>query len=144
MTEILVAIDGSPHSRKILQEAANLAKSLQAKVVPLHVIPDSHIPEEYEKYAKAEGIDPTAYLASLTKQIIRDAETQLQSSGVQSEGLGLSGNPAEVIVKTARSRGSMMIILGVQGLHGIGRMRALGSISRSVIESSDVPVLAVP
>lgn len=144
MKEILVAIDGSRHSRKILEVAAAIAKNLQASVVPLYVIPSSNVPPDYEKYAKAEGIDPSGYLASLATQIVTDAENQVENSGVQAEGLSLSGNPAEIILKTAKSRGVAMIVLGVQGLHGIGRMRALGSISRRVIENSEVPVLTVP
>jgi nucleotide-binding universal stress UspA family protein len=35
-------------------------------------------------------------------------------------------------------------VIGVFGLHHLGRIRSLGSVSRRIVESSTIPVVLVP
>ena len=54
-----------------------------------------------------------------------------------------TGNIAGEILKFAKKKKITLIIIGSQGLHGIGRLKALGSVSRKVSEFAKCPVLIV-
>ena len=55
MDQIVVAVDGSQHSAKVVDFAAQLAKSIPASVVLVNVIPDPNVPSGYVEYTKVEG-----------------------------------------------------------------------------------------
>jgi hypothetical protein len=55
----------------------------------------------------------------------------------------MEGNIADEILKLAKKKSIDLIVIGSQGLHGIGRLKSLGSISRKVSEFADCPVLIV-
>lgn len=55
----------------------------------------------------------------------------------------IDGNIAEEILKTAKQKLVDLIVIGSQGLHGISRIKTLGSVSRKVSELADCVVLIV-
>jgi len=55
----------------------------------------------------------------------------------------IAGNPIDAILKFARGRKINLIVMGSQGLHGIGRLKALGSVSRKISELASCPVMIV-
>ena len=55
----------------------------------------------------------------------------------------LSGNIAEAILKYAKQKKTTLIVIGSQGLHGIQKVKILGSTSRKVSELANCPVLIV-
>jgi len=138
---LLVAVDGSAHSDKIVREACELAKKLSAKIVLLYVSKFPGLTEEYiglggsslraEKYVEiAESV--TSKLAEI-----------IHTEQIPSEVVFETGNPADKVVTVATDRRANMVILGLRGLHGIGRIRSLGSVARSVIENAPCPVLVI-
>lgn len=142
---MLVAVDGSKHSERIVDFAANLAKNMSAGIVLIYVMPRSDIPEDYLDYARREKLSPVAaYLETIAEQITTKLGKRIKKQGVEYESIYHLGNPAEKIVETAESRKASLVVVGVQGLHSVGRIRALGSVSRRIIENSPVPVLVVP
>jgi nucleotide-binding universal stress UspA family protein len=144
--EILVAVDGSKHSERIVDFAASLAKPLSAKILLIYVMPSSDIPEDYLDYAKREAISsPVAsYLRTVAEEIIAKLGERIKERGVEYEGVYHLGNPAEKIIEAAESKKVGLVVVGVRGLHSVDRIRALGSVSRRVIENSGIPVLTVP
>ena len=144
MKEILVAIDGSKHSERIVDYASDLAKSISAKAVLVYVMPEVSIPPGYKEYAEAEHLDPSSYFTTVGEQIIKDMGKRIEKKGVEFEGVYEAGNPAAIILDKAKSRNVSLIVMGVHGLHGLARIRALGSVARRVIENSSIPVVLVP
>jgi nucleotide-binding universal stress UspA family protein len=144
MKEILVAIDGSKHSARIVDYASDLAKSTSAKVVLVYVMPEVSIPPGYKEYADVERLDPSSYFDAVGKQVIKDMGERIEKKGVKFEGVYEVGNPAATILDKAKSREAIFIVMGVHGLHGLARIRALGSVARRVIENSSIPVVLVP
>lgn len=146
MDRILVAVDGSRHSEGVVEFAADLAKTLPAKIVLLYVMPRPDVPEDYEDYARREGLqNPIAsYLNAVAEQIVVKLGKRMKAKGVEFKSVYHLGNPTEKILEIAEAERVGLIVVGVQGLHSIGRLRALGSVSRRVIENSRVPVLVVP
>lgn len=140
--KILVAIDGSKRSDDVLQYAATLAKTTASKVVILYVVPEYKIARD--EYPVPKGSPWASTVGDIAERIVADAENLFESKGIESEGCYEFGNPSLKILEAAESEKASLIVVGLTGLHGIGRIRALGSVARRVIENSKVPVVAVP
>ncbi len=65
-------------------------------------------------------------------------------SGVRYSSVIEVGDAKEKILTIERLMGVELIVLGFVGLNGVRKVRALGSLSRALIEQSKVPVLVVP
>jgi nucleotide-binding universal stress UspA family protein len=141
---LLVAVDGSTHSDRIVREGCELAKKLSAKIVLLYV---SKFPELAEEYMEFGGRSPSSLRAEKYVEVAETVTSKLaeiiQTEQIPYEVVFETGNPAEKIVTIASDRRASMIILGLRGLHGFGKIRSLGSVSRSVIENAACPVLVV-
>lgn len=143
-SELVVAIDGSTHSERIVKYAVQLAKKLSANIVLLYVAPATQIPEAYKQYAKEENVSESDYYDAVGRQILAKYATLVKDEGLDCEAIAEVGNAAENIMRVAKERESELIIVGLQGLHGLARVRSLGSVSRRIIENSSSPVLTVP
>lgn len=146
MKKILVAVNGSKHSEKVVDYAADLAKELSANIVLIFVMPRPDVPEDYADYAKREVLaNPVAsYLKTVSEGIIAKLGGRIEKKGIEFEAIYHLGNPAEKILETAQAKKVALIVVGLHGLRRVGRLRALGSVSRRLMESSPVPVLVVP
>ncbi|MDG6901468.1 MAG: universal stress protein [Nitrososphaerota archaeon] len=146
MQKILVAVNGSKHSEKAADFAADLAKELSAKIILIFVMPRPDVPEDYADYAKREILaNPVAsYLNTVSEGIIAKLGARLEKKGVEFEAIYHLGNPVEKILETARARKVGLVVVGMHGRRRLGRLRALGSVSRKIIDESPVPVLVVP
>ena len=141
---LLVAVDGSAHSDKIVRKGCELAKKFSAKIVLLYV---SKFPDLAEEYVGFGGSAPSSIRA---EKYVEAAETVtsklaeiIQTEQVPYEVAFEMGDPAEKVVEIASDKRASMIILGLRGLHGFGKIRSLGSVARSVIENAHCPVLVV-
>jgi nucleotide-binding universal stress UspA family protein len=56
----------------------------------------------------------------------------------------LYGSPAEKIIEFAHKEKVDVIVMGNIGFSGFSKLKALGSVSRSVSERAEVPVMIVP
>ena len=144
MDQLVVAVDGSQHSAKVVDFAAQLAKSIPATIILVNVIPDPHVPSGYLEYTKVEGVDPAGYYEDVSQVILDTMGSRLKKSGVKFESAAGTGNPATFILDIAKRKKASMIVVGVFGLHHLGRIRSLGSVSRRVAENSTIPVVLVP
>ena len=140
--EILAAVDGSEHSDKIVDEACSLAKKMNAKLALIYVTPDIVVPEAYKKYSEIEKTDAwLGYFDALGEKVLSKYNKKILDSKLICEIVHEEGNVAERIINTAKSRKDMMILIGLSGLHGVAKIRALGSTSRIVVENAECPVL---
>ncbi len=144
MTRILVAVDGSRRSGKVIDHAVGLAKSLSAEILLLYVVPVSPIPDEYLEYARMEGVNIKGYYDLVARRILADLGRSIAEKKIDFESSHRVGIAAIEIARVARLEKVDMIVLGLRGLHGLAKVRALGSTARRVIERSTVPVVVVP
>ncbi len=134
---ILVAIDLSSASQKILDKAKTLALALPAKVCLLHVVegdldlldhePDFQDPQEFPQEHK-----------DLQKEV-----DELRKSGIDTKGLLSQGSIVEVILQKSKQLGTDIIVVGTHGHGGVHHM-IFGSVSEGVLRSSSCPVLVIP
>ncbi len=134
--KILVPLDGSKNSLRGLDEAIYIARQSQAMLFGLHVIPvyprnftDAIIP--YQLFQEKEA-----------KKFITLAKTKCAKQGVLFKGKIVYGSPVVEISHLAKNKKFDMIVIGSRGMGGIKEM-FLGSVAKSLVHSSKVPVLVV-
>jgi nucleotide-binding universal stress UspA family protein len=141
MKQILVAVDEHPHAEQIVDSGIELAKSLSARILLMYVVEGS-VPENYrDEHGDAF---PDHYYRDEFERALGPLVKAIQKSGVKCEEIPSSGDPVKEILKTAKARNVSYIVMGTRELRGLGRLRAIGSVSRNVIEKSTIPVVAVP
>ena len=144
MAEILVAIDGSKYSNKIVDFACDLAKKMGEDLVLIYVSKDPDIVEDYiEIGGRIPRASSQKAAVEIAESITSDFAKRIENRGIAHQLVLESGRPAEKIVSTATERKCDMIVIGLKGLHGVERIRSIGSVSRRVLESSPCPVAIV-
>ncbi|HYB04324.1 MAG TPA: universal stress protein [Nitrososphaerales archaeon] len=143
MVELLVAVDGSPNSEKIVTYSCELAKKLSAKIILIYV---STLPDLVGEYVEIGGSSPSPGARPYVmraEEVAEKLSDELETQGVPHEVLLESGDPGKTIVNVATERRIDMIVVGLRRLHGIEKIRSLGSVSRKVIETAPCPVVVV-
>lgn len=140
--KILVAVDLSDATEKVVKMAQEIAKGLSAEVWLLHVA-------EPEPDFVGYEIGPRSDRDALSKEFhrehsrIQQIADGLRKTGIDTTALLIRGATAESILKEAGKLGVDMIVLGSHG-RGAIRQIMLGSVSAGVLHQSACPVLIVP
>jgi nucleotide-binding universal stress UspA family protein len=150
--KLLVGVDLSEATEKIVKKAGELAKELSAQVWLIHVTkpePADLFIAGYEPDQIENATDPQVVRDSMAKRFhnehrqIQEIADRLRNSGLDSSALLVQGATVEMILKEASKLDIDMIIVGS---HGRGAMYQLlvGSVSEGVIHDSGRPVLIIP
>ena len=136
---IVVAFDGTPESTHALQEAADLARLVGARLSIVGVVPlvssgfGTHMPT-------GEGV--TAALAA-TRSLLDAERARLEASGVAHvESEVLEGDPVAAVVGYVEKRSVDLVVVGSRGLDAVGRF-FLGSVSDGILHYAGCSVLVV-
>ncbi|EMR05031.1 Putative universal stress protein [Bhargavaea cecembensis DSE10] len=134
--KIIVAVDGSAHSRRAAKHGATIAKATGASVDLLYVVDhDRSRPQEYENVTKEE-------LEARIRDQLSEVIAIFSDKGIQ-PGLQIQfGEPGPAIVKFINSAGYNLAIVGSRGLNAFQEM-VLGSVSHKVAKRAECPVLLV-
>ena len=141
MKKILVAYDGSPHSKQALNWAIDLSLLSGAQVLAVKVF-------EGNQLMLAAETSSTRFLEALEamrrddQQLLDEAAAIGQSRGVQVTGEALQGNIADQILTYAKHHGIDLIVVGTKG-HGVLEELLMGSVTRNLISLAHIPVLVV-
>jgi nucleotide-binding universal stress UspA family protein len=145
---ILVPIDGSPPSRRGLEEAIMLARDQAARLCLLHVVDESIVTRSFDgvTFMPASYIDElTKGMTTAGKRLLARAEQKAKARHVKVDTTLLEtlGRPvADVIVAEAKKWRADVIVLGTHGRGGLSRV-VLGSDAELVVRDAPVPVLLV-
>ncbi len=137
LNNILVALDGSEVSERVIQTLDNLALSKDAKVILCHVFltPES----EMELPADRPQLESSTFsYFQLEKQL----QSYQEKLSVTSQLELVTGDPAEEIIRLANIYKTDLIIIGSRGLMGMKRI-VQGSVSSQVVEEANCSVLVV-
>jgi nucleotide-binding universal stress UspA family protein len=137
MKHFIVGTDGSDGARAAIEEALDLAASMNAKVTFVSVLraADALVRDQlYRQQIREELADARVALA--------EALEQAEDAGVQAKCRVLEGHAADALVAFAREQDADVIVVGSRGL-GALRGVLVGSVSRSVTRHADRPVLVV-
>ncbi|MGA2393753.1 MAG: universal stress protein [Candidatus Lustribacter sp.] len=138
---VLVAIDDSEPSDAAAGVAAMLARTANANVIACGVVETLQIYENTTDY----GFDPAEIVREVKTELDQHVHATLERAGLPA-GTAVAiveGDPAEMIVATAKERNATLIISGTHGRRGIRRF-FLGSVAEDLVRTSETPVLVVP
>jgi nucleotide-binding universal stress UspA family protein len=142
MKQILVAVDQHAHAQQIVDSAIELAEAMSAKVFLLYVVKNKSVPSGFVDM-HGDKI-PEHYYRDQFHRVTDGLVKKIMKAGLQYEGICGVGDPRDLILRTAKSRNVDYVVIGIHGFRGLSRLKAIGSLARNVIESSAVPVLAIP
>lgn len=138
---LLLPTDGSPLSSDAAVKGIELAKSVQARVTGVYVMPEFHVltyrTEMLEDTREQFAADCRAH-ADQYLTVIRGAASQ---AGVDCDTVSAtSDHPFEAIIKTADKMGCDLIVMASHGRRGM-RGLLLGSETYKVLTHTKLPVL---
>ena len=137
---ILVPTDASEYSRRALKMALELAQSVQAEVVLLHV---SYTPQAYWGYTISYGITVTQEQLDQNGELALDATmTGIDSKQVVIHKRVESGHPVTIILEQIKKENIDLVIMGSHGYGAIAGS-VLGSVSQRVLQKASCPVLII-
>jgi nucleotide-binding universal stress UspA family protein len=140
--KLLVGIDLSDSTPKILKKVEEISKALSAKVWLLHVAEPEPDFVGYEPGPECVR-DGVAKSFRREHHQIQDIADRLRKVGIDTTALLVQGATVETITREAAKLNVDMIVVGS---HGRGAMYhlILGSVSEGVIHKSDCPTLVIP
>jgi nucleotide-binding universal stress UspA family protein len=133
---IVIAVDGSDEARRAAKHGLQLAEAFDATVSVLSVV-------EQKALALTETSDERTQLRERREATLTETEKLASAFGQAVTTKLLEGKPAIRISEYADEQDADLIVVGRQGLTGLGR-RLLGGVTEQVLHRSDVPVLVVP
>ncbi len=140
MKKILVAVDNSDHSQKVLAEALKFAEALDAEVELLTVYQD------FPSGATELSLTDLGAIRSKNVEIIKENLEQ-EAEKFREKGINVTitidkGHPAQLICDYAKKRDYSFIIIGNRGLGRISELM-LGSISNRVAHCAETSIIIV-
>jgi nucleotide-binding universal stress UspA family protein len=138
---VLIPTDGSPLAEEAVKQGLTLAKTLNAKVTVVTVVPPFRV-------VAVEPLIVTDTREQYDKDIVRIAEHRLASpreaanvAGVVYEDVYVvAEHPWAAIIETAKARGCDLIVMASHGRKGVSAL-VLGSETTKVLTHSKIPTL---
>jgi nucleotide-binding universal stress UspA family protein len=132
---IIVGYDGSPESKLAVRVAAERAG-------PGGTVAAIHVTLPASEWLGSSSYEPIVEHTHHAAQILLADLDDLDVGDVTVEPELIEGDPAEALLRIARSRDAREIVVGSRGR---GRFRSLlGSTSHALLERADRPIVIVP
>ncbi len=139
--KILVPIDFSENSKKILQHAVAEAEKSDATIMVAYVV------EGLEKYSALSV--PHISFEELGKDLMKSAENKMErflyenlDESLRHESKVLYGEITEQLTSLAKSEGIDMIVIGTHGFKGLEKV-LFGSVAEKVTKTAPCPVVTI-
>ncbi len=139
---LLVAVDCSDSTTKVVNKAKEMAKALSGKLWVIHIAQPEPDFVGYNTGPQTER-DYVAKVFHSEHSQIQEIAENLRNEGIETTALLIQGSTVETIIKEAKKLQVEMIIMGSHGRNPISEL-FLGSVSKGVISQSDCPILIVP
>jgi nucleotide-binding universal stress UspA family protein len=149
--KVLIALDYNPTAQKVAEEGFSMAKSMNAKVVLLHVITD---PVFYSTSGYSPIMGFNGYMDMSPMQL--DSVDGLKNASLQyldksREHLGdktiktmvKEGDFAESILKAAKDLHADLIVMGSHSRKWLENI-IMGSVTERVLQHCSIPLLIIP
>jgi len=137
ISTVAVGTDGSATAEQAVQEAAEIARRFDAKLVLLSAFHKS----KTRRGGGGQDIEVQwiSNSAARVKSILERSEASLRQSGIECETRADEGDPGEVLVRLADECGADLLVIGNKGM----KRRVLGSIPNTVAHKADCTVMVV-
>jgi len=136
---ILVGFDGSPHSRRAVQVATEIAGRFQATLTIAVVRPPTRGPEA----AQLEALVPLSEDGRTLAALLDELRERALAHGIRVvEPVTLRGEVLDSLLDYLARNPQDLVVVGSRGLSR-GRRLLLGSVSAGLVNSAHCPVLVV-
>jgi nucleotide-binding universal stress UspA family protein len=135
--KILVPVDFSENSKKILDSAGDLAGQFGASLSVVFVV------QSFDDYSGF--FVPHMPVAKFEEEMVQGAEKKMENFLADHEGIEAKvvvGDVAEEVVRHAQEAGVDMIIMGTHGYKGLEKVM-FGSVAEKVVKTAPCPVLTI-
>jgi len=138
--KILLAVDGSPYTKRMLAFVAAHDEWLGARhqYTVLSVVP--FMPPRAAAVTARDVIQ--RYYRDEAERVLKPIRAFVKKQGLEAEFVGQPGNVADTIAKTADSGCFDLLLMGSHGHGNLGNL-VMGSVATKVLAGSKVPVLLV-
>lgn len=137
---IIVPVDGSTGSERILLFAEHVARHNQAQVIVVHAYAVPTVYAWTDSYAALLG-----ELEAIANEVVQDAVDALLGAGITASGDVRQGDPVTAVLDAVRIHEADLIVMGsrAQKIDNVAEA-LLGSVSSAVLLRTYCPVLVVP
>ena len=151
MKKILIAIDYNPTAEKIAEMGYELAKSMNAEVILLHVVADYTYYSSLD-YSPIMGFDTFSNLGVLqtntvlqlqdaAQEYLQKCKNHLSDSSIKT--LVKDGDSGDAIIEAANNLNADIIVMGSHSRKGLDKI-LMGSVAEKVLRHSKVPLFIIP
>jgi nucleotide-binding universal stress UspA family protein len=138
--KILLAIDGSPYTKRMLSYAAAHDELLGTGHHYTAITVVAPIPPHASRFLQRDVID--TYYAEQAAQVLVPAQAFAKQNGWTLAARHAVGSPGDVIAELASEGGFDLVVMGTHGHSSLGNM-VLGSVANRVVAQCKVPVLLI-
>jgi len=137
---ILLAVDGSPYTRKMLDYLASHDEMLGPEHHYTAITVQPALPPRARAALSKEAVDQ--YYADEAEAVMQPVREFLTRKGVQVQEIAKVGLIADTIADVATQKPFDLIVMGTHGHGALGKL-VMGSVSTKVLAKCSVPVLLV-
>ncbi|MBP8256126.1 MAG: universal stress protein [Opitutaceae bacterium] len=141
MKTILAPIDFSPVSKRIVEEAAELARLYKAKLFLLHIVPPPIVTQS--EYVTQKGAEFAALTVETMEADLKKLARSIEASGLVVETQVMLGFPGMAVVAKAKKLKPDYIVVGSHG-HGAFYDLIIGGTTSRILKEAECPVIVVP
>ena len=151
MKKILIALDYNPTAQKIAETGYELAKSMNAQVILLHVVADYTYYSSLD-YSPIMGFDQFSNLGTVQLDSVIELENAAQNYLEKSKShlgdtsirtLVKDGDTGNAIIEAAKNLEVDIIVLGSHSRRGLDKI-LMGSVAEKVLRHSKTPLFIIP
>lgn len=139
---ILLAVDGSEHSRKAIEQVLSLSReSRDPSALEIHLANvQPGLPGDVAGFVSKDTVK--GFHHEHAETALKAAREMLQQAGLAFKEHEAVGHAGPVIAEMANREGCSLIVMGTRGL-GAHTAALVGSVAQSTLEHAKVPVLLV-
>lgn len=151
MKKVLIALDYSDVTQQVAEKAGDLARSLAAEVVLVHILSDVTYYSSLN-YSPILGFDSFSNLDILQTSIVDDVKSAAEDflnrikedfHLENAETVIREGDFADEILNVASEHHADIIAVGTRSRKGIDKI-LIGSVAQKVLNKSNIPVFMIP
>jgi nucleotide-binding universal stress UspA family protein len=138
---MLIPTDGSALAEQAITQGFALARTLNAKVTVVTVVPPFHVIAIEPMIVTTTREEYNADIAKLVERLLAMPRAAAKAAGVAYDDVYVvAEQPWEAIIETARNSGCDLIMMASHGRKGVSAL-VLGSETMKVLTHSKIPTL---
>jgi len=151
MKKVLIAIDYNPTARHIAKKGYELAKSMNAQIILLHVVADYTYYSSLD-YSPIMGFDSFSNLGILQTDTVTELQHAAQDyldktkqylGGEDIQTIVKDGDSGQAIIDAAKELDVDVIVMGSHSRRGLEKI-LMGSVAEKVLRNSSLPLFIIP